>query len=159
MKNQKLNLAKSTNYKLVLGALPGVDLWLKTCMLPTISANEVPVPHPFLGNEYIPSNTMVWAPLMVTFLVDEDLENYNSVFEWMAKAAGPNLEDREALENLQTTASLHILSNNKNTTGLKYTFHNSFPIILGELQFNNETAEELLTDITLQFDYMTIDRS
>ncbi len=44
MKNQNLNLAKSTNYKLVIGAIPGVDLWLKTAMLPTISSNEVPIP-------------------------------------------------------------------------------------------------------------------
>jgi hypothetical protein len=38
-----------------------------------------------------------------------------------------------------------------------YTFHNMFPTILGELQFNNESAEELLTDITLQFDYMSLE--
>jgi hypothetical protein len=154
---QKLNLAKSTNYKLVIGAIPGVDLWLKTAMLPTISANEVPIPHPILGNKYVPTNTMIWAPLMVTFLVDEELNNYNEVLKWMNAAAGPDIHSRDSeLTNLQTTGSLHILSNNKNATPVIYTFHNMFPTILGELQFNNESAEELLTDITLQFDYMTV---
>jgi hypothetical protein len=159
MKNQNLNLAKSTNYKLVIGAIPGVDLWLKTAMLPTISSNEVPIPNPILGNAYVPSNTMIWAPLMVTFLVDEDLSNYNEVLSWMYGASGPQVEERvDGIENLVTTGSLHILSNNKNATDIVYTFHNLFPTILGELQFNNENAEELLTDITLQFDYMTFSK-
>jgi hypothetical protein len=158
MKNQKLNLAKSTNFKLVIGAIPGVDLWLKTAMLPTITTNEVPIANPVLGRKYIQSTTTIWAPLMVTFLVDEDLTNYNEVLKWMYNAGGPSPGDRtDDKDKLSTTASLHILSNNKNTTDIVYTFHGMFPTILGELQFNNESAEELLTDITLQFDYMSLE--
>ena len=156
MKNQNLNLAKSTNYKLVIGAIPGVDLWLKTAMLPTISTNEIPIANPILGNIYRPTSTPVYAPLMVTFLVDEDLGNYNEVLKWMYESSGPDVSKRVLNDaEMMHDASLHILSNNKNTTDMVYTFHNMFPTILGELQFNNENAEELLTDITLQFDYMT----
>jgi hypothetical protein len=159
MNTQNLNLAKSTNYKLVIGSLPGVTLWLKTAMLPTISVNEIPIPDPRLGNRYVQSSTAVWAPLMVTFLVDEDLSNYNEVLEWMYRAGGPDETKRTYDPGLlYSTVSLHILTNNKNASDIVYTFHNAFPTILGELQFNNENAEELLTDITLQFDYMSLDK-
>ena len=54
-----------------------------------------------------------------------------------------------------STGSLHILSNNKNVSDVVFTFHNLFPTILGELQMTNESPEPLLTDLTMQYDYMS----
>jgi hypothetical protein len=53
-------------------------------------------------------------------------------------------------------ATLHILTNNKNPSNVKFTFHGLFPTNLGDLAFNNESAEELLTDATFQFTHMSM---
>ena len=152
----KINLAKSTNYRLNLNVLPETLFWLTTCNIPTISSNEVPIPDPVHGYRYKPSNTFVTAPMTVTFLVDEDYSNYMEILHLMYKAAGPNMSERYG-ENDDTgsTGSLHILSNNKNISDVVFIFHNLFPTILGELQMTNESPEPLLTDLTLQYDYMT----
>ena len=152
----KINLAKSTNYRLNLTVLPETLFWLTTCNIPTISTNEVPIPDPIHGYRYKPSNTFVTAPMTVTFLVDEDYSNYMEILHLMYKAAGPNMSERyEEGEDTGSTGSLHILSNNKNISDVVFVFHNLFPTILGELQMTNESPEPLLTDLTLQYDYMT----
>ena len=152
----KINLAKSTNYRLNLNVLPETLFWLTTCNIPTISSNEVPIPDPIHGYRYKPSNTFTTAPMTVTFLVDEDYSNYMEILYLMYKAAGPDMSKRyEEGEDTGSTGSLHILSNNKNVSDVVFTFHNLFPTILGELQMTNESPEPLLTDLTMQYDYMT----
>ena len=154
----KINLAKSTNYRLNLHALPQVQFWLTTCNLPTVSSNEVPIPDPVHGFRYRPSNTMMPAPMTITFLVDEDYSNYMEILNLMFKASGPDPSKRFKEEDATgTDGSLHILSNNKNISDVVFTFHNLFPTILGELQMTNDSAEPLLTDLTLQYDYMTME--
>ncbi len=155
---QKINLAKSTNYRLNIHSLPQVQFWLTTCNLPTVSSNEVPIPDMVHGYRYKPSTTMMPAPMTVTFLVDEDYSNYMEILNLMWKASGPNLSERfKEDEPTGTDGSLHILSNNKNISDVVFTFHNLFPTILGELQMSNESSDPLLTDLTLQYDYMTME--
>ena len=152
----KINLAKSTNYKLNINILPATEFWLTTCNLPTLSANEVPVPDPIHGYRYKPTNTTTVAPMTVTFLVDEDYSNYMEILDLMYKSVGPDMSRRyQPGEVTGSDGSLHILSNNKNITDVVFTFHNLFPTILGELQMTNESPDPLLTDLTLQYDYMT----
>ena len=47
----KINLAKSTNYKLNIHLLPDTLFWLTTCNIPTYSVNEVPIPDPVVERE------------------------------------------------------------------------------------------------------------
>ena len=152
----KINLAKSTNYKLNIHVLPETLFWLTTCNIPTFSTNEVPIPDPIHGYRYKPTNTSQIAPMTVTFLVDEDYGNYMEILDLMYKSAGPDITKRyQPGEATGTDGSLHILSNNKNISDTVFTFHNLFPTILGELQMTNESPEPLLTDLTMQYDYMT----
>ena len=155
----KINLAKSTNYRLNIHMLPNVQFWLTTCNLPTFSVNEVPIPDPVHGYRYKSTNTSTIAPMTVTFLVDEDYQNYMEILDLMYKAAGPDLSKRYKEGDVTGSAgSIHVLSNNKNISDVVFTFHNLFPTILGELQMTNESAEPLLTDLTMQYDYMTYQR-
>lgn len=152
----KINLAKSTNYRLNIHVLPETQFWLTTCNLPTLSSNEVMIPDPVHGFRYAPTNTQQVAPMTVTFLVDEDYSNYMEIISLMHKSAGPDAAKRyHPGEATGSDGSLHILSNNKNVSDVVFTFHNLFPTILGELQMTNESSEPLLTDLTMQYDYMT----
>ena len=152
----KVNLAKSTNYRLNIHVLPETQFWLTTCTLPSLNTSEVSIPDPVYGNRYTPSNTQQVAPMTVTFLVDEDYSNYMEIIALMHKASGPDLSKRfKPGEATGSDGSLHILSNNKNVSDVVFTFHNLFPTVLGELQLTNEATEPLVTDLELQYDYMS----
>ena len=152
----KVNLAKSTNYRLNIHVLPETQFWLTTCNLPGLSTSEEAIPDPRYGERYVPGNTQQVAPLTITFLVDEDYSNYMEIIALMHKASGPDLSKRfKPGEATGSDGSLHILSNNKNVSDVVFTFHNLFPTALGELQLTNEATEPLVTDLTLQYNYMT----
>ena len=154
-----INLAKGTNYKLEISSIPGSVFWVTSCNVPSITVNETPVPHPVHGYSYVPSTTQTYSPFTVTFLVDEDFNNYMELYDWFQRSAGL-LENREEHSDaLMVDATLHILTNNKNVSKVKFTFHNLFPTNIGDLAFNNESAEELLTDASFQFTYMTMDNN
>jgi len=156
---QQVNLAKATNYKLEITALPGVSFWLTSVSLPDISVNEVPIPDPIHANKYIPSDTVDWEPLQVAFLVDEDFENYHQVYDWLMKMAGPDTAKRDPnLKDLMIDCSLHVLTNNKNASNTVFTFHDVFPIMLGSVEFNNESAEPLQSSMTFQYTSMSMSR-
>lgn len=142
-------------------ALPNVSFWLTSVNIPTVSANEVAIPNPIHGRTWRPTNTITWAPMTLTFLVDEDYSNYFELLDWMNKAAGPDPSKREVVrpgeidgDPLTTNGSIHILSNNKNSTERIFNFYNLFPTIIGELQLQNESSEQIVTDVTLQYDWM-----
>ena len=119
---QKINFAKSTNYKLVINAIPGTTFWLTTANIPTISANEVPIPNPIHGHTYQPTTTTIYAPLMCTFLVDEDFSNYMELLNWINMTNHPDTSKRvDSKVDIRTTGSLHILSNNKNTSAYDFS--------------------------------------
>ncbi len=152
----KVNFAKGTNYRLNIHVLPETQFWLTTCSLPGVTSSEVMIPDPRYGNRYVPANTQQVMPVMVTFLVDEDYSNYMEIINLMHKAAGPDLSKRfKPGEATGSDGSLHILSNNKNVSDVVFTFHNLFPTVLGELQLTNEATEPLVTDLELQYDYVT----
>jgi hypothetical protein len=121
-----------------------------------LSTSEEAIPDPRYGERYVPGNTQQVAPLTITFLVDEDYSNYMEIIALMHKASGPDLSKRfKPGEATGSDGSLHILSNNKNVSDVVFTFHNLFPTVLGELQLTNEATEPLVTDLTLQYDYVT----
>lgn len=155
-----LNSSKSTNYKLNIHALPNTTFWVKTVAVPALTADAATIPNPVFGSSYNPANTISWDPLSIEFIVDEDFSNYFELLDLIYKAASPNTEDRtNNINELITTGSLHILSNNKNDSGTVFTFHNLFPTSLGEIAFNNEMSEGILCTASLRFDYMTYEKT
>ncbi len=152
----KVNLAKSTNYRLNIHVLPETQFWLTKCNLPSLTTSAEAIPDPRYGNRYVPGNTQQGGKMAVTFLVDEDYSNYMEIIALMHKASGPDLSKRfKPGEATGSDGSLHILSNNKNVSDVVFTFHNLFPTALGELQLTNEATEPLVTDLELQYDYMS----
>lgn len=152
------NLAKGTNYKLEISNLPGTVFWVTTCNIPSITVNETTVAHPMHGNAYVPSTTQTYSPFTVTFLVNENYDNYMELYNWFQAQAG-KFEDRKPESELMVDATLHILTNNKNASTIKFTFHDLFPTNIGDLAFNNESAEPILTDASFQFTYMTMEKT
>lgn len=161
IKPHKYNTARATNYVLNLAKIPDVDFWVQTCNIPTISTNEIAIGHPVHGQVYVPSNTAVYAPFVVTFLVDEDYHNYIQLMNVLLECSNPDARKRKAnLDDIKFTGALHVLSNNKNPNDdVIFTFHGMFPTMIGEIGFNNENPEPVVTDVTFQIDYMTVGKA
>ena len=78
----KLDYASPTQFRFGIHQLPKVEFFTIGVNLPGISAGVVTVATPFKD---IPTmgDKLTYGNLSITFIVDEYLENYNSLHNWM----------------------------------------------------------------------------
>ena len=78
----KFDYASPTQFKFQLQKLPKVEYFTTACNIPGISLNATVQPTP-LADIPLPGDTISFGDLEITFLVDENLENYREIHGWM----------------------------------------------------------------------------
>ena len=78
----KFDYASPTQFKFQLTKLPKVEYFTTACNIPGISLNATVQPTP-LADIPLPGDTISFSDLEITFLVDENLENYREIHGWM----------------------------------------------------------------------------
>jgi len=168
----KLDYASPTQFKFGIHQLPKVEYFTVSASIPGISAGVVTVETPFKDIPII-GDKLTYDNLSITFIVDEYLENYISLHNWMRGIGFPT--DRKEFRTFRDVTSntpaggksgsvdlvgsavpdkamysdahLMVLSN-KNNPIVEIDFQNIFPVSLGALEFT-QTA----TDV----EYITVD--
>ena len=78
----KLDYASPTQFKFQLAKLPKVEYFCTSANIPGISIPSPSQPTP-LADIPLPGDTISFDDLSVTFMVDENLENYREIHGWM----------------------------------------------------------------------------
>ena len=78
----KFDYASPTQFKFQLTKLPKVEYFTTACNIPGISLGTTLQPTP-LADIPLPGDTLTFNDLEITFLVDENLENYREIHGWM----------------------------------------------------------------------------
>lgn len=125
------NYLSPVGFKMKIEIFPGVDFFCQTANIPGITAqiNEVStarrrLPIPAAGGT-------TFDDLTIQFLIDEDLKNYLSIWNWIndtTLAYEPDTADEPKFSNAQ----LFVLTNNFNTNFV-VNFDNLFPVSLNTL--------------------------
>jgi hypothetical protein len=156
----------STNqaiYKLTFDRLPNTVYTAFSVNIPGISLGELVMPTP-INDVPLPGDKITFEPFTINFLVQENLENYLEIFNWIY-AFGKPIESSQYKNYFQTEknplysdAELTILSNKYNPL-LKVNFIDCWPQSLGELQFDSQITS--VTPITIpasfRYSYFTIE--
>jgi len=120
------NILKNYQFKFDIDMFPNVTYHVRDCQLPSVSTDQ-PVfatPHRDL---ILPGSKIIFDPLTITFLVDDDLKNYKEVYYWLLKIAF----DKASFKSLRSDAVLHIL-NGDLTPKTSIKFINCAPNLLGD---------------------------
>ena len=84
----KLDYASPTQFKFGIHQLPKVEFFSTAASIPSITLSDISVPTPFKSIP-IMGDQLTYANLSVTFMVDEYLENFLSIHEWMIAIGFP----------------------------------------------------------------------
>ena len=136
----KFDYASPTQFKFQIQKLPKVEYFTTACNIPGISLNATVQPTP-LADIPLPGDTISFGDLEITFLVDENLENYREV-KYGAQGLGPIFSD----------ATLNVLTS-KNNANIEVRFNNVFPISLSGLNFNQQANDIDYLTATVSFKY------
>jgi len=174
-----VDLLQSTKFRITFNRLPGMVYFCQQANLPGISLTEIPKPTPFV-EMYLPGEKLTYDTLNITFLVDEDLQAWTQIHDWMRGITFPtnfeeylNLQQTAAqttnlnrflpsnsLSGGQYTEAIMTIHTNKNNPNLRVKFLDVFPVSLSTIIFNTgDSADNVVTaDATLRFTYYNYER-
>jgi hypothetical protein len=105
---------------------------------------------------------MRFSDLEVTFRVDEDMENYLEIYNWMVATGfpenfdqykGPDPSNRQSnftQKELVSDATL-VIHDSKMNPKTEIIFKDIFPIQLSELKFDTRSTDVIYIDATVTF--------
>ena len=173
----KLDYASPTQFKFGIHQLPKVEFFTLSANVPGISAGVITRATPFKDIP-IAGDKLTYDNLSITFQIDEYLENYISLHNWMKGIGFPTDRQefrtyRDVTSNtpasgktppvdlvgksipdraLYSDAYLMVLSN-KNNSIVEINFQNIFPISLSALEFTQAVTDVEFMTATAEFAY------
>ena len=181
----KQDYASPTQFKFGIIKLPKVEYFCTAVNIPGITLGSFNQPTP-LKSIPQPGDQLTYENLSMTFLVDENLENYQEIHGWLVGLGFPrdNAEFRNLLSSgsdrfpvanqrvstepgktkygttdqgpVFSDATLSILTN-KNNPVTEIIFRDVFPIALSGLQYNQQATDVDYLVATVDFRYTIYD--
>ena len=180
----KFDYASPIQFRFKMTKLPNVEFFVQTANIPGITLGEVTMPTP-LKDIPMPGDKVTYQSLDVSFLVDENLNNYKEIHDWITGLGFP--EDHKQFNTLLATgadrfpgttsstaatgtsipqplseggiysdATLTVL-NNKNIAKTEIRFQNVYPVSLGGLSYDIKANDVSYLQVNASFNYMYYD--
>jgi len=175
----KLDYASPTHFKFTINQLPKVEFFTVSANIPDITLSDVIIPTPFKTIPVLGQN-LTYGNLSLTFIVDEFLENYRELHEWLIGIGFPKSRKQftDFRSNTSNTgsatatpkvdmgavgktvsdasmfsdATLTVLSN-KNNPIVEARFKDMYPVSLGALEFNQQSTDVEYMTVQADFTY------
>lgn len=141
---QNRNYLSPVGFKFTLAKAPKAVFFCNSARIPEINLDLARQPT-YLKDLDVPGEKLTYGDLSLRFLVDENMENYMSIHNWLTGLGFP--ETTQQFKNLITDdgvldqkeafsdGTLHILNNNYKESIL-VKFKDLFPISLSSLDFD-----------------------
>ena len=160
-----LNSLSGTSFTFQLANFPNLNFTVQDANLPSVVGRAIEMSTP-IGKWNAAMDKIEYEVLELSFLVDETLNNWREVYNWMRALAPTNLfsdsNQYSVLKNssqgkLVSPATLYILTNALNIN-LKVEFKNVFPISLSGIDFSTQdtTDRKIHCKVTFAYDYYDI---
>ena len=181
----KLDYASPIQFRFKMTKLPKVEFFVQTANIPGISLGTATAVTP-LYDYPIPGDKINYQTLDISFLVDENLNNYKELHDWISGLGFP--KNHQQFADLQATgadrfpgssassvalghkrtatplaeggtytdATLTVLSS-KNIAKTEIRFQNVYPISLGALSYDIKASDVDYITVQASFNYLNYD--
>ncbi len=161
-----LNYLSQLNFKFLLKKAPHVNFFIQKVSIPRLYLKEANTSNPFVKIPY-PGEHLDYANLDVTFIIDEAMQNYLEIHDWIRALGKPH--DFEEYANIQnkpiasgdgiySDITISILSNIK-TMNYHINFIDAYPVALSPVTFNTTDVDVRYLTATASFKYTYFDIS
>lgn len=152
------NYFSPLEFKILIKRLPNVTFFTQRTMIPSISTTAIQQPTRF-NPVYRTPDQVNYSALDLTFIVDEAMNNYMEIFNWMvsstvAEGHDPFRQLKNSADGLFSDISVVILNSKKNPS-IEVSYTNCFPTSLGDIQLNTTDSDVTYPEVTATFQYDT----
>ena len=165
-----LNYLSPVNFDLQLNKLPKTKYFCVGVTLPAITLSESEQSIPLAIPVWLPGDKITFDPLGVRFIVDEDMTNYQEIYNWMMQL-GPGYDTGDYQDlvgsSMSTTGedtrsgdytkmysdATIIVNTSANNANIEFTFEDCFPTALGAVEFKSDESDVpyVIADLTLRY--------
>ena len=142
---QNRNFLSGIGFKFNLTKFPKVDFFSNSARIPELNL-ELTTQASYLKNIDVPGERLSYGDFTLRFLVDENMENYQSIYDWLTGLGFPEttkqfaeiIKDKDGQRDPKEAfcdGTLRILNSNFREVG-KVKFNDLFPISLTSLEFD-----------------------
>jgi len=165
------NLLHPNKFQLTFARCPNIQYFCQSVSIPGISMSEAPQTTPFV-DLYVPGEKAIYDLLNVTFYIDEDLQSWKEIHDWIRAMTFPKeYSEYRNLGNLNaftrqaksktpqySDASITLLTSSNNSN-VRFKFFDVFPTTLSTfIMSSTDSPESILTaDATFRYSYYDIE--
>lgn len=161
---ENLNYLSPLNFKFLLKRAPHVEFFIQKVNIPRILLKQVDTGNHFVKVPY-PGDHIDYGELRIVFKVDENLENYLEIHNWIKALGFPeNYKEYKDIhknasytgKGLYSDITISVLSNIK-TINYDVMFVDCFPITLSDLEFKTTDPDVKYLEASATFKYSYYD--
>lgn len=173
MQPNNTNTLHPNKWTLTLSRCPHVQYFCKVVTIPGLSIGEAHTSTPFV-DRYLPGDKLVYDYLTVSFLVDEELENWKEIHNWMRGMTFPEgFHEYRNLGKLPPINSASMSSTPQYSDGTltfytssqnpkyRFNFKDLFPTTISPVIFSTDQSPDIIptADVTFRFLIFNLDKS
>ena len=150
-------------YQFIIERLPNLTYFIQSINLPGVTLLNTTVNNPFVATP-IPGNQLVFGQLTAGIIVDENLEGWTEIYDWITQLGNPetrnkigNLTKTPGKVNSITSDATLFIKTNANNPNILIKFIDLFPVEIGEISFTSTglSQEFATTSVTFGYSYYT----
>ena len=156
-----LNQLNVVSFDVSFSRMTTVQYFCQRVSLPTVVLGETNEPSPFM-NLPLEGDTLTFEALSLSFIVDEDLQNYIEIYNWLTALGFPRdysqfailQEPSAASKTLSKYSDLSlVVHTNKSNPNYKIKFTDVFPTSISSIQFDATPTgmDPIVVDATFNF--------
>jgi len=163
------NFLSPVGFQFVLQKKPKIDFFCNNANIPGINLGVAMQGSPLKAIP-VPGETLTFEDLTLRFLVDEDMENYLEVWNWLCQFGFPKsfeqyqqlLNEDENSEGVQNAISgmsdgTLIIYNSNYNPNIKVEFKDLFPVSLSSIVFDSTPNDITYASAEVVFKYTIYD--
>lgn len=159
------NFLSPLNFRFQIKKAPHINFFVQKVNIPSIILNSPEPNNPFVKTP-IPGEHLTYGSLDIQFKVDEDLQNYFEIHNWIRALGKPEtfeeyktIQDKPSYtgDGIYSDIDVMILSSTK-MPNYVFTMIDAFPISLSSINFNtsDETVNYIAAEASFKYSYFTI---
>lgn len=158
-----LNMLSPLNFKFLLKRAPNLNFFIQRINIPGVSLSKVNTPNPLLMIP-VSGDHLEYEELDITFKVDENLQNYLEIHNWLRSLGKPSFQEYRTLANkeiytgegLNSDIIVSVLTSQKNAN-YEFVFKDAFPISISSISFQSTDESIDYIEATARFAYTIFD--
>jgi len=136
--------------------LPNVEFFAQRAIIPGVNIQQVEHPSP-IHRLYEYGDRLNYNELDLSFIVDEDMNNFLEMLTWMEGIGSPSSTDQfknleESKDGIRSDISLVINTSSKNAN-FRVTFYDCFPTSLSPISLDVTSSDITYPECSATFTY------